>query len=100
MSKEGKGDPMVRAQGRTKPDRSWYPEDFDWYLKWAASIIVLLSMASRAAGPEFRLLDLTRGFIGIGLWCWVSVIWRDRALIMLNSVSFFMLGVALLREFA
>ena len=100
MSKEGNGDPMVRAQGRTKPDRSWYPDDFDWYLKWTASIIVLLSMASRAAGPEFRLLDLTLGFIGIGLWCWVSVIWRDRALIMLNSVSFFMLGVALLREFA
>ena len=33
-----KGDPMVRAQGRTKPDRSWYPEDFDWYLNIDADI--------------------------------------------------------------
>ena len=99
MVKEGKGDPMVRAAGRTKPDRSWYPDNFDWYLKWVASIIVLMSMATRAAGPEFRLYDLIFGFIGIMLWCWVSIIWRDRALIMLNAVSLFMLGVALLQEF-
>ena len=36
MTPSRKGDPMVRAQGRTKPDRNWYPDDFDWYLKWAS----------------------------------------------------------------
>ncbi len=76
-----------------------YPEDFDWYLKWVASIIVLCSLAMRAAGPEFRFYDLSFGVVGIALWCWVSVIWKDRALIMLNTVSLFMLGVALLKEF-
>ena len=30
MVKKGRGDPQVRADGRTKPDREWYPEDFDW----------------------------------------------------------------------
>lgn len=89
---------MVRAAGRTKPDREWYPDNFDWYLKWVASIIVLLSLAMRAAGPEFRIFDLGFGLVGILLWLWVSVIWRDRALIMLNGVSFFMLLTTFLRE--
>ena len=96
--KSGRGDPLVRSLGRHKPDREWYPDNFDWYLKWFASIIVLTSLAMRAAGPEFRIYDLGFGFVGIALWCWVSVIWKDRALIMLNTVSLFMLGVALLKE--
>lgn len=95
---EGKGDPAVRALGRNKPDRNWYPDDFDWYLKWVASIVVLCSLALRSAGPEYRIYDLMFGCVGIALWTWVSVIWRDRALIMLNGISFFMLSVALLKE--
>ena len=92
------GDPMKRADGRIKPDRKWYPENFDWYLKWVASIFVLCSLVMRSAGPDFRMYDLCIGFIGVMLWTWVSVIWKDRALIMLNSVSAFMLGTTILRE--
>ena len=98
MVKEGRGDPKVRALGRSKPDRNWYPEDFDWYLKWVASVIMLISLAMRAAGPEYRIYDLAFGWVGIALWTWVSVIWRDRALIMLNGISFFMLSVAILKD--
>jgi len=98
MGNEGRGDPAVRAQGRNKPDRNWYPANFDWYLKWVASIIVLCSLALRSAGPEYRIYDLLFGTVGIALWTWVSVIWRDRALIMLNGISFFMLSVAVLKE--
>ena len=95
---DGKGDPMVRAEGRTKPDRQWYPDNFDWYLKWVASIMILISLAMRSAGPEYRMYDLVFGTIGVMLWTWVSVIWRDRALIMLNAVSGFLLISTLLRE--
>jgi hypothetical protein len=98
MGNEGRGDPAVRAQGRNKPDRNWYPANFDWYLKWVASVIVLCSLALRSAGPEYRIYDLLFGTVGIALWTWVSVIWRDRALIMLNGISFFMLSVAVLKE--
>lgn len=98
MGNEGRGDPAVRAQGRNKPDRNWYPANFDWYLKWVASIIVLCSLALRSAGPEYRIYDLLFGTVGIALWTWVSIIWRDRALIMLNGISFFMLSVAVLKE--
>lgn len=91
---------MARALGRFKPDREWYPENFDWYLKWVASIVVMMSLAMRAAGVEYRMYDLYLGWVGILLWCWVSVIWRDRALIMLNVVSWFMLTVAIMKEWA
>jgi|SRR6056300_1287763 len=96
--KEGRGDPQVRATGRQKPDRNWYPENFDWYLKWVASVVVMCSLALRTAGPEYRMFDLYFGWAGIMLWTWVSIIWRDRALIMLNGVSWFLLTVAILKE--
>lgn len=95
---EGKGDPQVRAQGRTKPDRNWYPDNFDWYLKWVASILILVSLAMRSAGIDYRMYDLGFGLAGILLWTWVSIIWRDRALIMLNAISGFMLAVTILKE--
>lgn len=98
MGNKGIGDPQVRAEGRKKPDRDWYPDNFDWYLKWAASLIILTSLAMRAAGPEYRMYDLLFGVVGVALWTWVSVIWRDRALIMLNGVSLFMLASTVLRE--
>lgn len=98
MGNDGIGDPQVRASGRNKPDRDWYPANFDWYLKWAASLIILTSLAMRAAGPEYRMYDLAFGVVGVALWTWVSVIWRDRALIMLNGVSLFMLTTTILRE--
>jgi len=98
MSPNSKGDPMVRAQGRTKPDRNWYPENFDWYIKWIASVLILISLAMRSAGIDYRMYDLMFGLSGIILWTWVSIIWRDRALIMLNAISGFMLAVTILRE--
>ena len=98
MPKTGRGDPMVRADGRTKPDRNWYPENFDWYIKWVASILVLISLAMRSAGIGYRMYDLVFGLAGIILWLWVSIVWKDRALIMLNAVSGFMLATTILRE--
>lgn len=100
MSPNSKGDPMVRAQGRTKPDRSWYPENFDWYLKWVASILVMISLVMRSAGIDYRMYDLMFGLAGIVLWTWVSIIWRDRALIMLNTVSGVLLAITILKEWS
>ncbi len=42
--------------------------------------------------------DLCFGAVGMALWTWVGVIWNDRALMMLNSVAFFVLLVAILRD--
>tara|TARA_B100001057_G_scaffold175327_1_gene175934 strand:+ start:3359 stop:3652 length:294 start_codon:yes stop_codon:yes gene_type:complete len=71
----------------------------DWYVKWAASMLVMLAICARAAGPEFRDIDLIAGTVGIALWLWVSLLWEDRALILLNGVSFFVLCMGVMREF-
>lgn len=82
-----------------KPDDFWYGENFNWYVKWLATVSILVSVTFRQAGPEWRMLDLIFGTIGTLLWLWVSVMWKDRSLIVLNSAMAIMLASAALREF-
>ena len=56
----------------------------DWYIKWIASCFVLAAMSIRGI-PEYQLYDLYLSTIGIFGWVIVSVLWKDRALIILNS---------------
>ena len=62
----------------------------DWYIKWIASIIVLSAMSVRGI-PEFQLIDLMLSIVGITLWLWVSILWEDRALILLNGAGLILL---------
>ena len=56
----------------------------DWYIKWISSVFVLAAMSIR--GMEgLQLYDLVLSIIGIFGWVIVSVLWKDRALIILNS---------------
>jgi hypothetical protein len=62
----------------------------DWYVKWTASFFILISMSMRGIeGLQF--IDICFSLIGVTGWCIVGVLWKDRALILLNGV-----GVALL----
>ena len=58
----------------------------DWYIKWVASVFVLVAMSIRGV-EEYIMYDLYLSTIGISLWLTVSVLWRDRALIMLNGAG-------------
>ena len=58
----------------------------DWYLKWVASVFVLIAMSLRGI-PEYQMTDLILSVIGIFLWLIVSVMWKDRALILLNGIG-------------
>ena len=60
----------------------------DWYLKWVASIFVLVAMSYRGINSD---IDLYLSIIGIGLWLIVSIIWNDRALITVNGVGLILL---------
>ena len=64
--------------------------DVCWYVKWVASIFVLAAMSMRGIA-EFQFFDLILSIIGIGLWLVVSILWKDRALIMLNGVGLLLL---------
>ena len=70
----------------------------DWYIKWLASVLVLSAIIFRSAGSQFHLLDLYFSFCGIGLWLWVSLLWEDRALILLNGTGFTILSIGIVRD--
>lgn len=70
----------------------------DWYIKWLASVLVLSAIIFRSAGSQFHLLDLYFSFCGIGLWLWVSLLWEDRALILLNGTGFTILAIGIVRD--
>jgi len=72
----------------------------DWYVKWAATAFIIAGVICRSAGPEYALYDLIFGVIGTALWGWVSMIWQDRALIILNTTMFIILVVGLLKALA
>ena len=59
---------------------------YDWYIKWVASIFILAAMSVRGV-DGFVLFDLWASVIGISLWLVVSILWKDRALVLLNGVG-------------
>ena len=64
--------------------------DYSWYVKWIASIFIMVSMSMRGI-PEYQLYDLVLSTVGVAGWLVVGLLWKDRALVLLNGV-----GVALL----
>jgi len=58
----------------------------DWYLKWIASAFVLCAMSIRGI-EGLTSWDLGLSTIGVFLWLIVSVLWNDRALIIVNGVG-------------
>ena len=58
----------------------------DWYIKWIASAFVLGAMSIRGV-DGMQQTDLILSLIGIVGWLIVSILWRDRALIMLNGAG-------------
>jgi len=58
----------------------------DWYIKWIASVFVLAAISIRGI-DGFQFYDLSLSVVGVGLWLWVSILWQDRALILLNGVG-------------
>ena len=70
----------------------------DWYLKWAGSIIALFAVAIRSAGiPELLIWDVFLSWLGAAMWAVVGFMWKDRAILLLNSVLALMLFSGLLR---
>ena len=56
----------------------------DWYIKWVASIFILVAMSMRGV-EGLQLYDLIFSITGVAGWLVVSAIWEDRALIIVNS---------------
>ena len=62
----------------------------DWYIKWAASILILMAMILRATG-DYPFTDMCLSLLGCIGWLVVAMLWKDRALIILNAIASFIL---------
>lgn len=65
-------------------------QTLDWYIKWVASAMLLAGMSMRGI-EGLQVYDLTISIVGVILWLWVSILWKDRALIVVNSVGLLLL---------
>jgi len=65
-------------------------QTLDWYVKWIASFMLLAGMSMRGI-EGLQVYDLTFSITGVILWLWVSILWKDRALIVVNSVGLLLL---------
>tara|TARA_R100001443_G_scaffold28575_1_gene41727 strand:+ start:4794 stop:5060 length:267 start_codon:yes stop_codon:yes gene_type:complete len=71
----------------------------DWYIKWASSLIILVAMSLRSTG-EFPFADMCLSFVGCAGWIAMGVIWKDRAILILNSVACFILLTGIIKALA
>ena len=70
----------------------------DWYIKWIASSILLCAFAFRST-QQFPFIDLCLSLIGVSGWLWVGLLWKDRALVLLNGIAVFILLSGLINHF-
>lgn len=59
----------------------------DWYIKWVSSILLLFAMSMRGV-DELSDYDLYLSLIGVFGWLVIGILWKDRALILLNGIGF------------
>ena len=75
----------------------------DWYIKWIASLLILIAMATRDSGlnlyePLIPVLDdsgknivisvdIVFSILGTAGWFIVGLLWKDRAVIVVNAVG-------------
>lgn len=73
-------------------------QDLSWYVKWVASVVLLCAFAFRST-QQFPFVDLCLSLIGVSGWLWVGLLWKDRALVLLNGIAVFILISGLINHF-
>lgn len=68
-------------------------KDLTWKIKWTSTVILILAMI--LTSQNIYPYNLIFHIVGILGWMYVSIVWNDRALIVINSVglSIFINGI-------
>ena len=66
----------------------------DWYVKWVASIIIIISVI--LTSNNIYPLNLFFYAAGLSGWFVVALLWNDRALLVINAVSLALLANGLI----
>ena len=73
-------------------------KDAAWFLKWVSSFIIVTAMSLRGI-EGMQMYDLELSIVGVAGWLCVGMLWKDRALIILNAVGLVFLFRNLLIEY-
>ena len=74
-----------KLSGITKLNKQTPTHTIDWYIKWAASIIIIISVI--LTSNNIYPLNLFFYSAGLSGWFIVALLWNDRALLIINAVS-------------
>ena len=69
----------------------------DWYIKWAASIVLIAGMLLTA--NNIYPLNMLFHIIGLFGWLIVSMMWNDRSLMIINAIGLSIFANGLLNYF-
>ena len=69
----------------------------DWYIKWVASVVLLIGMLLTA--NQVHPLNLCVTLSGCIGWLIVAILWNDRSLIFTNTVAITILTNGLIKHF-
>ena len=98
-TKKGKEFTIGEIQNSNRVYKSATPkQDLSWYIKWTASCFILIAVLFRAQGPEYQFMDQVFSLIGTLGWTWVGILWKDRALMLLNGVGIILFLNTLIRH--
>ena len=75
--------------GMTKLNKQTPTHTLDWYIKWIASIILVVGVI--LTSNNIYPLNLMVHALGMFGWFIVAIIWNDRALLVINAVSLVLL---------
>ena len=69
----------------TKLNKQTPTHTLDWYIKWVASVIIIISVI--LTSNNIYPLNLFFYSAGLSGWFIVALLWNDRALLVVNAVS-------------
>ena len=92
-------DDKIKALNSSRVYKKITPKgDISWYVKWVASVFILIAVMCRSVEEVPRIYDVVLSLIGTIGWAWVGYLWHDRALLLLNGTIVVFLGMSLLRH--
>jgi hypothetical protein len=71
--------------------------DLSWYIKWGASIFIIIGMLMSSLNlfPYNLFLHL----IGVSGWFVVGMLWHDRSLIVVNAIAVFIFLSGIIKHY-
>ena len=74
-----------KLSGITKLNKQTPTHTIDWYVKWVASVIIIISVI--LTSNNIYPLNLFFYAAGLSGWFIVALLWNDRALLVVNAIS-------------